>query len=489
MAGRYSQTKASRAPKVLLILGVVLLLLVSAGLGLWWYWWNLPMPENASLGGLELGGMTHRQANAAVSAASEEMLGKSLKLVLPEETLVFSPKEAGMTFRQSQALGDVYRGTQGDLLKYLSWEESYFRSALQGYAQRHDTALTQPSWELEGDVPELGTDKIDLQAPCQTLNITLGTPESHLDQEAALQAIEELYRHGLQPSETGFEITMDVVPEKEPEEPDLAAIAESCRIAGVDDSLSMSSYQLLPGSYGCEIDLEQGQQALEKAQFGDTVVLPMHYVEPEILGDQVYFRDVLGTCDTKHNSDENRNTNLRLICEILNGHVVQPGEEFSYNAVVGERTPERGFQPAPAYSGTVLVKDYGGGACQISTTLYNCLLLADMEITARVGHGALVSYVPRGLDAAVNWATHTDLAFRNNSHFPVMIQAKVEDGYVKMELLGTDEKDYYIKMESGSSEDGSAIYAVSYKCKYDKETDELISRERESTSTYLKNLG
>ena len=130
----------------------------------------------------------------------------------------------------------------------------------------------------------------------------------------------------------------------------------------------------------------------------------------------------------------------------------------------------------------------GGGVCQGSTTLYNCVLLADLEVVHRLCHGATVTYVPLGLDATVNWGT-TDFKFRNNFHFPIKLQAEVSDGYVKMKILGTDEKDYYIEMESRWSDDDVAIYAVSYKRKYDKETGELISREREAFSTYYKNIG
>ena len=134
-----------------------------------------------------------------------------------------------------------------------------------------------------------------------------------------------------------------------------------------------------------------------------------------------------------------------------------------------------------------MIQSPGGGVCQGSTTLYNCVLLADLEVVFRVGHGVKVGYVPLGLDAAINWLT-TDFQFRNNFRFPIQIRAWLEDGYMKMQILGTDEKDYYIKMETTSGEGDTVIYARSYKCKYDKETDELISREVEAYSTYYKSI-
>lgn len=472
-------------------------LLAAALLGIWLYGNHRRIPENVTLGGLEIGGMTCQEAKTVVKDAAEKgLLTKKLNLILPEETLVFSPEEAGLKLNTLKALRDALRLGSGEenrslgLLPYLSREEAYFQNALLGYAQKHDTELTQSLWRLDGEKPELGTDQFDSQAPAQTLVITLGIPKQHLDPKEVMKAILDFYDQALEPGrEEHFEISLSLSPEELPEMPDLAAIYESCCVSPADDSLDMATYKMVPGTYGYGFDLDEAKREVGKAQWGETITLPMTYQSPEILGEEVYFRDVLGTCETRHNDNENRNTNLRLICEILDGMVVEPGEEFSYNDRVGERTPERGFKPAPAFSGNRLIQDYGGGACQCSTTLYNCALLGDMEITARVCHGATVGYVPRGLDAAVNWATHTDMAFRNTSHFPIKIQAKVEDGYVKMALLGTDEKDYTIEMKSGWGEDDVAIYATSYRCKISKETGEELSRTLEARSTYYKNLG
>ncbi len=460
-----------------------------------------------SIAGLDVGGMTRSEARKALrSAAGETLLQLDLMVELPEETLAISPGEAAVKLSVRKAVDAAYRygrtgteeekkaafetGCQLGSAPYLTFDEAYVRGVLEAYAARQDTVLTQPHCEMQGTMPELSTLTFDAEAPCQTLQLTMGIPERHLDADAVLGEIIALYDRAIAAAEAGeYRITPEVPPEALPQEADLDAIYEEFYIEPVDDSLDMENYQVIPGAYGYHFDLEAAKAMAAEADYGETIFIPMECFAPEILGDGVYFRDVLGTCETRHNNNENRNTNLRLLCEFLNGHVIEPGGEFSYNAAVGERTPERGFKPAPAYSGNRLIQDYGGGVCQGSTTLYNCLLLADMEVTARVCHGAKVGYVPLGLDAAVNWATKTDLAFRNNSHFPVKIQAEVSDGYVKMKLLGTDEKDYYVKMECASSENDDAIYTASYKCKYSKKTDELLSRELEGRSTYYKNLG
>lgn len=452
------------------------------------------MAENVSIGGLDVSGMTRYQAfKAVMTAAKKTVLTQNLILELPRQTLTIQPGEAGLKLDTGKAVRDAYLvGRKEDaaspelgLSGYLTYKEAYLRDLLEDYAAKYDTTLTQATWKLRGQAPDLNTGSYDANVSGQTVELTLGLPERHLDVEAVLGEILMAYDRGL----AGFRtLTLEVEPEKLPEEPNLEEIYRTCTISAKDDSLDLQTYQLVPGTFGYHFDMEKAREMIALAEFGDVISIPMEAFEPEVYGDGVYYRDVLGDCETKHSTDENRNTNLRLVCQFLDGYVIGPGEEFSYNMAVGERTEERGFKPATVFSGNRKSKDFGGGVCQGSTTLYNCLLEADMEILERHGHGALVTYIPLGLDAAVNWSTETDLVFRNNSHFPVKIQAEVSDGYMKMKLLGTDEKDYYIEMEANSYKEGDYYYAASYSCKYDKETDELISRDRIAFSSYVANL-
>ena len=456
--------------------------------------------EGVSIGGMDVGGMTRREAKKALQSAVQETLYlQPLTVELPEGTVTLSPELLQPELDIRKAVKAAYQigraeGTDASspcdigLLPYLQIDEEYIRSQLTDYADRYDTNLTESTYQMEGTMPALSTESYD-DAACQTLVVTIGIPTVHLDVDSACECILAELNQAIGECLAGtYGITVDTPAASVPDAPDLEAIYEEFYIAPVDDSLDMETYQFVNGTYGYQFDMEQAQELIASAAYGETVSIPMEYVEPEILGEEVYFRDVLGHCETKHNDNENRNTNLRLLCEALNGVILQPGEEFSYNETVGERTTERGYLPAPAFSGQALTSSIGGGVCQGSTTLYNCVLLADLEVLFRAGHGALVSSVPLGLDAAVNWGT-TDFQFRNNFHFPIMIQAEVSDGYVKMQILGTDEKDYYIEMTSSTYREGDVIYAVSRKCKYDKETGELISRDVEARSSYDTSIG
>lgn len=439
----------------------------------------LPMPAGAAVDGLDLSGLPYWKARME----TKNLYPQPLRVSLPMEELRFAPEDWGVKLNMGAAVRLArIRGENVELRTFLTADEAAIREKLTNYAQEHDTTYREAEWRLVGTAPNLATDRFDLEAEGQTLVVNVGEPESHLDVENAVEQILDAFAHPL--TRNGDLIELTVTPERVPEMPDWEALAAEVYREPVDDAPDMESGGILPGCYGQSIDVSN----TDTPGYGHVVAFPLHYTAPEIMGEDALFQDVLGECETKHNTNENRNTNLRLLCQALDGHIVQPGETFSYNEVVGERTAEKGYLPAPAYSGRGLVDSIGGGVCQGSTTLYNCVLLADLEVVFRACHGAKVTYVPAGLDAAVNYLT-TDFKFRNQYSFPVKIKAEVSDGFVRMKLLGTDEKDYYVKMETRSGEDSLAVYARSFKCKYDKQTDELLSREVEAFSTYYKNIG
>lgn len=175
-------------------------------------------------------------------------------------------------------------------------------------------------------------------------------------------------------------------------------------------------------------------------------ILPVTFTEPKIttsMFKDTLFKDTLSTASTSFSTNTqnnaNRAVNMRLSISILNNTILLPGEIFSFNDVVGPRTADRGYQYANSYIGGKIVKDIGGGICQVSTTLYNSTLKADLETVFRSNHMFTVGYVPYGQDAAVNYGT-TDFKFKNNTNMPIKIQANVtSNNRVVFSILGTNE--------------------------------------------------
>ena len=479
--------------------------------------------NNVMVAGVNVGGMTRSEAVTAVKRATANTFTKQDMVVqFSRETLTLSPKKTGAKLDVSAAVDAAFAygrtGTQSEqkkdyqdsltgnhtigLLPYLELDKEYIQQALNEYAGKYAGQLTQSGYTLEGEKPDLSAEGFDESTPCQTLVLTLGTPGFGLD-------IQELYAKILDAySMNVFLVEVGDVPENaEPDPLDLDAIYGELYVAPVDSSIDPNTYEIVAGTYGYGFDLEKAKALLAGCQYGDTLRISMEYIAPAE-ADDILFRDVLGSCETPHTGNENRNTNLRIVCQTLNGMILEPGETFSYNEALGQRTAEKGYKMAPAYSGQELKDSLGGGICQGSSTLYYCALLADMQIVERVNHGFPASYIDLGMDATVSWGS-PDLKFKNTTEFPVKIQAEVSDGYVKMQLLGTDTRDYYVKMEyeiTGTSEpetvyeehkpgEGytngqvlqsgkSAVYVKSYKLKYDKETGKLISKDFETRSHY-----
>ena len=444
------------------------------------------------VGGINVGGMDPEKAYKVLDAASDAVLENTvLSVELPEETIHLSPADTKANLQTWRAVMAAYHaGRMGNqnysigLVPYLKLDESYIRQALAEYASRYDTDVTASRYTLSGDVPDLEIENQSETNQPQALELTMGLPTARLDQEDAFRQIMAVYDSAFKDGSYSVKNCFCVDILEQPEKPDLQAIYDEVYIAPVDDALDMDSYEVVPGAYGYHFDLEAAEKLISGAAFGESISIPMEFREPEIYGEDVYFRDVLGYCETPHTKDKNRNNNLRRACESMNGLILQPGEVFSYNDTLGPRTKDNGYLPAGAYSGWVLVQSYGGGICQGSSTIYCAALYADLEIVFRRNHGYAVSYIDHGLDATVNWGG-PDFQFRNSTHFPIKIAAEVSDGHVKVSILGTEERDYYIKMESESGWSGGYIYARSYKCKYDRETDELISRELEARSNYM----
>lgn len=143
----------------------------------------------------------------------------------------------------------------------------------------------------------------------------------------------------------------------------------------------------------------------------------------------------ISTFSTKTTDNKNRNTNVRLSAEAINGRGVEPGESFSFNLATGERTAKKGYKPATAIAGGATKDEIGGGVCQTSSTLFNAAARANMTILSRSPHAWPSSYVKQGMDATVNWPG-LDFRFRNDSEQPIYICATYADRKVTVDIYG-----------------------------------------------------
>ena len=231
--------------------------------------------------------------------------------------------------------------------------------------------------------------------------------------------------------------------------------------------------EIVRGQVGYQFDVAEAQALVDATPAGETTVVQLVETNPEItysylaslgsmaelarfsreaMGENapepaVYdeFPDQLAAFSTEYSNNPSRTTNLIRACEIVNGTVLQPGEQFSFNGVVGERTAEKGFKEAVAYVGGENVDEIGGGVCQVSTTIYNAVLLANLQVDTRYAHMYEPHYCEVGLDATVSWSS-PDFKFTNNTSHALLIEANVYGGYVNIRLMGVKENDNYVVM-------------------------------------------
>ena len=215
---------------------------------------------------------------------------------------------------------------------------------------------------------------------------------------------------------------------------DWSEAPEDVLITGFD--AASRSFTLSDGKDGYEVDPEKMAQVLvdtfAKKEF--SVTLPVE-MKAETTGVQKSDYQVIGSFVTHTTASAPRNTNVRLACEAIDGTILQPGEQFSYNGVVGKRTPQKGYQQAPAYNAGETVMEYGGGVCQVSTTLYNACVAANFNYDDRTGHTFKPTYVTPGQDATVSYEK-PDFKFTNNTDKPIGIKMHYENRTVTAEIFG-----------------------------------------------------
>lgn len=461
--------------------------------------YNGQIVSDVSVGGVEIGGLTKGEAKKALQAAFGEQFSQKtmeinfseagtvlekLNIRYPANSLLISPEEshakldAAAAVKAAYALGrtDLDGSRTMSLLPYLGLDEAAIRSVADSYAQQLAQLYQDSSYTVQGTAPDVTN--YNESTPCQTVTLFRGYPGIEIDADALYNEILEGYNTG------SFAVSYQgTVSAKKPVSPDLDGLWKQTRLAPENPSVDLTSYQVIPGVHGYEFDLAEARQQFQNLAYGESTLISLHYTDPEIADEDAYFQDVLGHCETPHGDNENRNGNLRKACGMLDGLVLQPGQELSYNEALGPRTKELGWLPAPAYSGTKLVDSPGGGICQVSSTLYLASVYSELTIVERRNHGYPVSYIPLGMDATVSWG-FADLKIRNDSPMPVKIQAEESDGYVRISILGTETRDYNVEM----SYTVGGRYVRTYMSKIDKETGEVISKEPYALSGYMDDI-
>ncbi|MCD7865120.1 MAG: VanW family protein [Clostridiales bacterium] len=214
----------------------------------------------------------------------------------------------------------------------------------------------------------------------------------------------------------------------------------------VDYSLTREDgeFVIVEGQNGLAVDVDASVTLIadyfaEGWQEETSIELAVEVTEPQGTEEELSkVQDVLGTYSTNYSSSASgRKTNVKNGCSKINGSVIYPGETFSVYEAVSPFSEENGYALAGSYENGTTVETYGGGICQVSTTLYNAVIRAELEVTERYGHSMIVSYVDPSADAAIA-GTYKDLKFVNNTDSPIYIEGAADGATIRFTIYGEE---------------------------------------------------
>ncbi len=250
-----------------------------------------------------------------------------------------------------------------------------------------------------------------------------------------------------------------------------------------------NQYAIVESVTGVDFDKESVQEQMDHAQEGDPVTVDLVYTEPTVTTQDLeehLFADGLAAYKTKISGTSNRVTNIKLAAKKCNGVILLSGEEFSFNDTVGEQTAAAGFKTASAIQYGKIIQAYGGGICQVSSTIFAAALFANLEIVERWNHDYVEKYIPAGMDAAVAWGA-LDFRMANNTDYPVRIDVSTSGGYVTVALWGTKTDDASVEVVTEDLDSSTAdIRKMKTYRKVYNEDKSLVFSEEVGYSEYIR---
>lgn len=413
--------------------------------------------------GIDVSGLTQEQAKEKVTEAFIESLSADLILTHNGEEIALSPADIYASFDIDEAVNLAYNiGRNGNLFQQnfeiiaaftsrynispgFSYSAELLEEKLTQIEQNLPDYVVQPSYTVEGNELKIQNGKAGVLIDRSTLTSQIVHVLNNL--ENATQKIEI----------PTISVASDPI--------DLDAIYQEVHKEAVDAYYTKDPFAVYPSSTGLDFSVSLDEAKAMLTEQKEEYVIPLKVVYPKVttndLGSEA-FPDLLATYSTTFSTkNTNRSTNIRLATQKINGVVLMPGETFSYNQVVGKRTTANGFKVAAVYSNGEVSEGVGGGICQVSSTLYNAVLLSNLEVTERRNHTFHTGYVPAGQDATVSWGA-PDFKFKNNRNYPIRIVATVSGGKITTKIYGLKQADDYT-VKISSSIVGSIPYKTTYK--------------------------
>ena len=394
--------------------------------------------SNIDIAGIDVSNLTKEEAINKLNGELENVLNQEILIQYDGKESKIKPSDLGVEYNVEDVVEEAYRiGRIGNIFENnINMIKTFFVDtsldlSYEYEEEKLDNFINEINSQFSSLVPssyEILEDKIVIKKGTRGIEIKADELKESL--------LESINSRTFEPIQVGVVIS-------EPAAIDIEKIHDEVYKAPVDAYYTTDPFEVHESEDGLDFDisLDEAKALLETDQ--EQYEIKLKVLKPAITTDQIgneAFPDLLATCTTTYiTSKVGRTTNLKLASSKINGYVLMPGETFSYNDVVGERTVEAGFQMAGVYSNGQEVDGLGGGICQISSTLYNIVVKSNLEIVERENHLFLTGYLPAGQDATVVYGS-IDFKFKNTRDYPVKIESSVGGGYVTMKMYGLKEE-------------------------------------------------
>lgn len=394
--------------------------------------------------GIDVSKLTQEEAMKKIEELVQEKETQDITLKYDDYETTINGKQFSIKFDIEKAVSEAYNiGKEGNIVvnNYNILWTQLFKRDIQMPIYYDEEALNTKLQDISSKIPG-AVKQTNYYIEDENLIIVKGTTGIKIKEDEIknqiITAIEKL-----EEKDTIITIPVENV---EPDEIDLEKIRNEIYKEPEDAYVSKNPTTVHPHINGVDfkITMEEAKKLLEEDKKEYTIPLKITIPSKTIndLGEEA-FPDLIATYTTRYDaSNYNRSNNLAIAAKKINGTILMPGEIFSYNKVVGARTIEAGYKEAGAYAGGGVVQSVGGGICQISSTIYNTALLANLEIVDRSNHQFQTSYVSASRDATVSWGS-LDFKFKNTRSYPIKIETSAKNGIAKVSFYGIKEETEY----------------------------------------------
>ena len=468
----------------ILIIIVLLILIVFTGYNMF----NQNIVSGVSIKGVDVSNMSKSDAKYKLDNYLSEVLPQEIKVKHGDFEATLSTSQIAVEFDTKSATNQAFSiGRQGNIFE----NDFYVLSSMFGKTDidlnlKLDTdQLSKNLDEMSAQLPDKVTDS-SYYIDGNDLIVTPGKTGNVVDVETSIQNIKDAI---LSLSDLDQPIEL-AVKTQEPEKIDIEKVHTEIYKEPKDAYYTQDPFTVYPSENGLDfkVSIEEANNILGD-QTADEYTIPLKVLYPNVTTNMIgseAFPDLLSSFSTKYSVRATaRTTNLKLAASKINGTVLMPGETFSYNKVVGARTIAAGYKEAPIYVSGEVVDGLGGGICQITSTLYNAVVYANLDVVERTNHQFVPSYVTASRDATVVYGS-LDFKFKNNRNYPIKINCSVSGGIANFQIFGLKQDDDY-DVEISSYETGrtaTAIYSEAYKIL--KKDGKVVNKQLLSKDTYKR---